>query len=1281
MMSSQEIFGTRKVHHEELDLEVERLNGGAQGMFERDSTFTHEDEESLDKEQEEKLKIDKKWAYLMEWSLEKTNKEAKETQGVIESHLDKLESMVDKFKDKTHRVLNELEMVRGSNAHEVEVMALRSEVDDLKKELLICKGVMSEWSVLNTFLEGLRPWVMLGGEESDAHRLLEAIVVAGKLTELAGDKPTSVMSSNPMPNDSGNSGGDKENVQQGNGKGSSSNGQGYPEKRRLETIMKMMGKGEVARISVVASVKAIKPEKRLGPIEGVNTVKQGTRQGTTMDVKAAEPIRNTYVIASIQSIKSGEGLVNPRMRRDETACVKAVEHRKRPGAIVKDKVVKPRVQSEQVHSQYARMEVWSKLKRLRHKGTLKEYVSRFRKLMLKVPSLTEKDGFFTFMFRLKPWAKKVLERKEVKELSKALTTVEPIKEFGFKKNKTSKAKPKVEGSDEGICDKGKSKGEEYCSSSGRESPLNDEPDGESGEDMCRLGTILSVKDVKSKVKVEQTTGAESSNVMDELRIELSREDDKPRIEEALRLGSIRFVSAKASGSQVQEALSMSKEFAEHVRVETIIREGLKEVLTEGVQVKNNPSKTNRQESKGAKTLRDKATIGETTHLQGGNPFHHLVERAEARTTFMGRSSSYGGERKQVEASKGVATLVFALPHNSPTLVAWSSHVVIKETEKEIFKAVSEGNLDLESQPWPSIYDAAKDLIRKILARDPKKRITAAQALDKEGELGQHPWMKEGGDASDKPIDCAVIRRLKQFRVMNKLNKHALKADVDKNGSIDYIEFVTTTMHRHKLEREDNIRKSFQFFDKDSSGFITRDELRQAMTQYGMGDEATIDEVIEDVDTDKDGRINYEEFVAMMKRGTQDGDTLQIPPSFLFFGNPKFLPFTFSRILRRASVSCSNSAAKHEEPIRTSYAGVQLEETVYETNLGKLRLDSWISSRIQGISRARVQSSIKSGLVTVNGRVVDKVSYSLRAGDKVNCVISDLQPLKAEPEDIPLDIVFEDDHVVHPAPGNANGTLVNGILHHCSLPTLALSEKEVLSLSDTQDVSDDEEAFYSGTSEAASSVRPVIVHRLDKGTSGLLVVAKDEHSHAHLSEQFKQHTIQRVYISLTCGVPSASAGRVDVPIGHDSNNRIRMVAVPGLSHRGQARHAASRYKVIEVLAGGGSALVQWRLETGRTHQIRAHEKYIGIPLLGDDLYGGTKNMALSLLRPRTPPKYNDEPSRLISRLERPYLHALVLGFEHPHSGVKMQFSCPPPPDFREILSSLQRIGIEKPISKE
>ncbi|XP_058098341.1 calcium-dependent protein kinase 29-like isoform X1 [Magnolia sinica] len=241
-----------------------------------------------------------------------------------------------------------------------------------------------------------------------------------------------------------------------------------------------------------------------------------------------------------------------------------------------------------------------------------------------------------------------------------------------------------------------------------------------------------------------------------------------------------------------------------------------------------------------------------------------------------------------------------------------------ETEKGIFDAILQGEIDFKSAPWPSISDHGKDLIRKMLMQDPKKRITSAQVLE-------HPWMREDGEAPDKPIDSAVLTRMKQFRAMNKLKKLALKviaenlseeeiknlkemfknmdtdqsgtityeelkiglsrlgsklsesevkelmdaADIDKNGSIDYYEFITATMHQHRIEREENIYSAFRFFDKDGSGFITRDELKQAMNQYGMGDEAAIDEVINDVDTDNDGRINYEEFVAMMRKGTQD----------------------------------------------------------------------------------------------------------------------------------------------------------------------------------------------------------------------------------------------------------------------------------------------------------------------------------------------------------------------------------------------------------------------------
>ncbi|PQQ11037.1 calcium-dependent protein kinase 2 [Prunus yedoensis var. nudiflora] len=240
-----------------------------------------------------------------------------------------------------------------------------------------------------------------------------------------------------------------------------------------------------------------------------------------------------------------------------------------------------------------------------------------------------------------------------------------------------------------------------------------------------------------------------------------------------------------------------------------------------------------------------------------------------------------------------------------------------ETEKGIFDAILEGEIDFASPPWPSISSSAKDLVRKMLTQDPKKRITSAQVLE-------HPWIKEGGEASDKPIDSAVLSRMKQFRAMNKLKKLALKviaenlseeeihglkamftnmdtdnsgtityeelksglarlgskltevevkqlmeaADVDGSGSIDYIEFITATMHRHRLERDEHLFKAFQYFDKDNSGFITRDELESAMKEYGMGDDETIREIISEVDTDNDGRINYEEFSTMMRSGTQ-----------------------------------------------------------------------------------------------------------------------------------------------------------------------------------------------------------------------------------------------------------------------------------------------------------------------------------------------------------------------------------------------------------------------------
>ncbi|KAK2385187.1 calcium-dependent protein kinase [Trifolium repens] len=241
-----------------------------------------------------------------------------------------------------------------------------------------------------------------------------------------------------------------------------------------------------------------------------------------------------------------------------------------------------------------------------------------------------------------------------------------------------------------------------------------------------------------------------------------------------------------------------------------------------------------------------------------------------------------------------------------------------ENEKGIFDAILRGHIDFASDPWPSISSSAKDLVKKMLRDDPKERLSAVEVLN-------HPWMRVDGDASDKPLDIAVLSRMKQFRAMNKLKKVALKviaenlseeeiiglkemfksmdtddsgtitfeelkaglpklgskmtesevrqlmeaADVDGNGTIDYIEFITATMHMNRMEREDHLYKAFEYFDQDKSGYITKEELESALKKYNMGDENTIKEIIAEVDTDNDDRINYDEFVAMMRKGNPD----------------------------------------------------------------------------------------------------------------------------------------------------------------------------------------------------------------------------------------------------------------------------------------------------------------------------------------------------------------------------------------------------------------------------
>ncbi|MCO5600236.1 hypothetical protein L7F22_054346 [Adiantum nelumboides] len=270
-------------------------------------------------------------------------------------------------------------------------------------------------------------------------------------------------------------------------------------------------------------------------------------------------------------------------------------------------------------------------------------------------------------------------------------------------------------------------------------------------------------------------------------------------------------------------------------------------------------------------------------------------------------------------------------HYGPEADVWSVGVILfillsgvppfwAETEQGIFDAILRGQIDFSGDPWPSISHGAMDLVKKMLNQDPKLRLTAAQVLS-------HPWIKIDGEASDKPIDSAVLGRMKQFRAMNKLKKLALKviaeslseeeimglkqmfknmdtdssgtitfeelkiglakqgsklaehevrqlmdaADVDGNGTIDYLEFITATVHMNKMDREDHLYSAFQYFDKDNSGYITMEELEQALTKHGMGDPEAIKDIIAEVDTDHDGKINYEEFVAMMRKSSPDAN--------------------------------------------------------------------------------------------------------------------------------------------------------------------------------------------------------------------------------------------------------------------------------------------------------------------------------------------------------------------------------------------------------------------------
>jgi 23S rRNA pseudouridine1911/1915/1917 synthase len=296
-----------------------------------------------------------------------------------------------------------------------------------------------------------------------------------------------------------------------------------------------------------------------------------------------------------------------------------------------------------------------------------------------------------------------------------------------------------------------------------------------------------------------------------------------------------------------------------------------------------------------------------------------------------------------------------------------------------------------------------------------------------------------------------------------------------------------------------------------------------------------------------------------------------------------------------------------------------------------RLDRALAAAVPTLSRERLKALIRSGAVEAQGSAVRDPATKVRGDEALRVAVPEPTQAHNEPQDIPLDIVFEDEHllvvdkpaglVVHPAAGNLDGTLVNALLHHCA-------------------------GKLSGIGGVA---RPGIVHRIDKDTSGLLVVAKTDVAHEGLAKQFAAHSIDRRYLAITSGVPKASQGTIDAPLARSPTNRKKIAIVA--ADRG--KRAVTHWKRLEVL--DDAALVECRLETGRTHQVRVHMASIGHPLLGDPVYG----------------RSGKRHSKLLSDLgfHRQALHAAELGFVHPVTKHRLSFSSPMPPDIQELMRAL------------
>lgn len=304
----------------------------------------------------------------------------------------------------------------------------------------------------------------------------------------------------------------------------------------------------------------------------------------------------------------------------------------------------------------------------------------------------------------------------------------------------------------------------------------------------------------------------------------------------------------------------------------------------------------------------------------------------------------------------------------------------------------------------------------------------------------------------------------------------------------------------------------------------------------------------------------------------------------------------------------------------------------ETSLPGERLDAFLRTKFPVVSRGTLQKLIDTGDIKVNKKDV-KPTYSPKAGDVISVHWPEPKKLELIPEEIPLNILFEDsdlivlnkppDLVVHPGAGNYEHTLVNALLHHCA----------------------------GELSGIAGYARPGIVHRLDKDTSGCLVIAKNDTAHLGLSDQFRNRTVEKIYHAILCGELPKAAGEIQAPIArHPSHRRTMTVAEPG-----KGREARTSYRILERLRS--ATLVQVVLHTGRTHQIRVHFHHLGFPLAGDRVYGGRQNVRLRAQTNYTAP--------------RQMLHSYSLTFQHPRSGKSISATAPWPDDFKSAVLALRK----------